>query len=128
MDYSILPELAGPLLEESWVLAVTATVASVSFEMEFVLLPGHPDHRSPEWGEQFPYKRGVMEIRGIERLTWSGMVLRPAVDASGEQDRGHIDSFLVAPDEWTLSGDWGTLQLSGTELAVSALLPTGTSG
>lgn len=48
---------------------------------------------------------------------------RPALDASGELDRGHIDSFVPVDwegrDAWLLTGEWGGLLVATPEIAIT---------
>ena len=45
--YTELPALDEIVLEESFVLGVTAEPGAVTFEMDFVLTPRHPDYVPP---------------------------------------------------------------------------------
>lgn len=59
MDYSeAFPDLAGVLLEDSWVLDIAPSERAVSFQLDVVLTPDHPRHRPPTTGEQHCYLTG----------------------------------------------------------------------
>lgn len=119
MEYSGNPMLSEVLLENSWVLSVMASNGVVEFEIDLVLLPGHAQYRQPTHGEHFCYRQGLLTIRGIDKLAWSEMGRKPATDATGKTDWGHIDAFEMESGEWTLAGDWGAMHLSGSALTVA---------
>jgi hypothetical protein len=119
MEYSGHSALSEVLLENSWVLSVTASSGTVKFEMDLVLLPAHAQYRQPIHGEHFCYRQGLLTIQGIERLEWSEMGRTPATDATGKIDWGHIDAFEMESGEWALAGDWGAMRLSGSALTVA---------
>ena len=65
----------------------------LTFDVEFVLTKAHPAYAPPPPSERECFRRGTLRVVSVERLLWEGQGVRPAVDASGELDFGHIDSF-----------------------------------
>lgn len=62
----------------------------------------------------------VLEIRAtpgrLNITTWTGRgSIRPAVDASGEQDWGGIDALRQLGAVYQLEGDWGTIEVVSQE-------------
>lgn len=98
-------------LEDSWVLSIEATENSLAFDMDLVLRESHPNYRPPRAGEQYCYRRGFVTFTGVTTLTWTGQGGPPATDANGEQDLGSIDEFEIADNRYTMSGDFGRIQL-----------------
>jgi hypothetical protein len=89
--YAELPELTDIVLEESYVLGVTALPGQVTFDVEFVLTPDHPSYVPPPPSENECFRRGTLRLFGVRRLTWDDQGRPPATDATGERDFGHVD-------------------------------------
>ncbi len=108
-------ELAGVLLEESYVLAIHEHDGTVEFSLDAVLTPSHPAYRPPAPDEQYYYRRGQLVIVGAERPRLRHSDARPATDATGEEDFGNIDSLYPVDsngrDRWAMEGDWGELEV-----------------
>lgn len=117
--YTDIEVLSGIFLEESWVLGITAVPAKLSFHLDAVLTPDHPEYHPPAPGEQYCYRDGVLEFRGVSRLVWSVSVIRPAVDASGERDFGNIDSFEWDDAGAVLEGSWGSIEVIYSEISLT---------
>jgi hypothetical protein len=118
-------ELAGLqeiVLEESYVLGVVAGPGELSFDLDFVLTRSHPAYAPPAAGERECFKRGTLSFRQVARLVWEDQGAPPAVDASGERDYGHIDSFEWEDGHYVLAGDFGRIEAraDGIEVALTA--------
>jgi hypothetical protein len=96
--------------EESYVLGVVARPAELIFDIEFVLTKQHPAYVAPTSTETECFKRGTLKFVRVERLVWEGQGAPPAIDASGERDFGHIDSFEWEDQLYVLAGDWGRIE------------------
>jgi hypothetical protein len=105
--YTDLPGLAEVVLEESFVLGIEARPGVVVFEIDFVLTPRHPDYAPPSSSERECFRPGTLRFVDVRRLVWDEQGRRPATDASGEIDYGHIDSFEWDDGRFVLEGDWG---------------------
>lgn len=117
--YTDISALRHIYLEDSWVLGIDATPGRLSFRMDLVLTPEHPEYRGAAPGEQHCYRRGELSFTGVSRLQWSAADVRPAVDASGEQDYGNIDIFEWDERAARLEGDWGQIEVSYAAVEVS---------
>jgi hypothetical protein len=118
--YTDLPGLAEIVLEESYVLDIKAEPGAVTFDMEFALTPQHPAYSPPPSSEIECFRRGTLRLVGVRRLTWTEQGRPPAVDASGEKDWGHVDSFDWDEGRFVLAGDFGSLD-AGAERVEAAL-------
>jgi hypothetical protein len=118
-SYTELPGLAEIVLEESYVLGIRIEPGTVSFDMDFVLSSHHPRYTPPPPDERDSFRRGTLRLLGVRRLRWDGQGAPPALDASGEIDFGHIDSFEWEDDTFVLEGDWGRLEANASEVAAS---------
>lgn len=123
-SYTELPGLAEIVLEESYVLRVVVRPGEVTFEIEFALTTEHPAYSPPPPSETECFRRGSLRLVGIERLLWDGQGLPPAIDASGERDYGHIDSFEWGDGNYLLYGDFGRIDATGRQVEVVVSLST----
>jgi hypothetical protein len=109
--YEELPGFEVFVLEESWVLDVTARPTSVVFRLELVLTPAHPRYQSPEPGNNLYYVAGQLVFDDVEDLEWTAQGAPPATDATGEIDYGHIDAMTWDSGLYELQGDWGEMRV-----------------
>ena len=114
--YVDIPQLGDLLLEESYVLGITASPGKVTFDLD--LTPGHAEYVSPKPSEQFCVRRGLLVFNGVTRLLWSHSGNPPATDASGEADYGQIDSFEWDDSGALLEGSWGRMEIVSSSVGV----------
>ena len=107
--YTDIPTLAEIVLEESFVLGVKAEPGAVSLDMEFALTPQHPAYAPPSSSETECFRRGTLQLVNVSRLAWTDQGQRPAIDATGERDWGHVDSFEWDESRFVLAGEFGSL-------------------
>lgn len=117
--YVEIAQLRELLLEESYLLGITAVPGKVTFELDLVLTPGHAEYSAPKPGEQYCVRRGVLVFEGVSRLLWSHSGNPPAVDASGEVDYGQIDSFEWDDVGALLEGSWGRMEIVSSSVEVA---------
>lgn len=114
--YEDHPAAGAFLLEESYVLDIDARPASVQIEVDLVLTPKHPDYADPPADEQFCFRRGRISFTGVKACSWTGQGLRPAVDATGEQDYGNIDRLAWEPRHYLVEGSFGLLEIEADDM------------
>lgn len=119
--YEEQPQLAGYVLEESWVLAVDEADGNVSFTLEAALAQEHPQYRPTRDGEVNSYERVRLIFVSPRDIVWLSRGSSPATDASGEPDWGHIDTYTYDGAVHELSGDWGAVRITGTAPTVTPL-------
>ncbi len=110
--YETIPGLENLCLEDSWVLGVYESNASLSFDLEAVLTDQHPQWQMRKPGEQHSYRRLALTFPNVHRTEWLHRGGPPATDASGEHDRGHVDTFVVGVGTYELTGDWGHVRVA----------------
>ncbi len=92
----------------------------VAIRLEVALTPGALAIWSAEAGEQHCYRMGWLSVRGegVIDVRLSGN--RPAIDATGERDFGHVDTFVFNSTEghWELAGDWGVAAVRTPEVTL----------
>jgi hypothetical protein len=118
-EYRSIPGFEDIYLEDSWVLGVRAEPGRVVFDMELVLNESHPAYLPPNAGEQYCYRTGTIRFEKVEALNWTRqLVVKPAVDATGERDFGAIDVFGIEQGVYVLEGDFGRLEIRSSSPAV----------
>lgn len=112
-----LPGLEGVLLEESYVLDVTATPGRLEVSMDLVVLPGHALYHDPVPGERLCFVRATLVFAGVSELCWLAQGQRlPAIDAAGETDFGGVDRMELTGEGWRFQGDWGDVRLKAESI------------
>ena len=103
--------LSDIVLEESWVLAIDASLTRVTVLLDLVLTAEHPDYQPPYDDEMYCYRRGALVVDSDTAVLLRRSTRPPAVDATGELDYGHVEAFCPTPDlvedVWELMGEWG---------------------
>lgn len=104
-------------------LDVQATDHDCTCRLDLVLTPERTAFHPPSPGEQHCYAPATLRIIASDALSFQPGQGRPARDASGELDRGHIDSFVPVDwegrDAWLLTGEWGELLVATPEIAIT---------
>jgi hypothetical protein len=114
-SYEQLPGFEGYYLEDSFVLGLKVTPEALEFDLLAVVTPVHPEHTTPQPGEQHPYRPARIRFDGLRRLTFLGeRTIVPAVDAAGDRDLGNIDALVAAGDSYRISGDWGVIEIESS--------------
>lgn len=124
MDYrTAFADLAAIYLEDSWVVAISASASQVAFRLDAVLTPDHALYQRPGPTAQHCYRRATLTVSSSTGLMLRRSGAPPAIDASGEADFGNIDAFAPVNRDgevaWELSGDWGDLFVVEPVVAVS---------
>lgn len=117
-------ELNNISMSDSWVLSVESTDRAVIFTLDAVLERGHPRfYWPPKPGEQHAYARIAWRIEGDIHWNEGPHLDRPAMDAKGERDYGHIDAWIGSAEggRETLEGDWGCVVIDGAQHTVAYL-------
>jgi len=106
-DWTVISSFGGLDLTESFILSWTAENGDALFEVDFALAEGHPDYRQPGQDEWACFRRGTLRFPNVRSLAGLPPMtqVRPAVDATGELDYGHFDSFVeVASGQFEVAG------------------------
>jgi len=119
MNYTDLPAFNGLFMEESYVLDIEVHPGMVTFTLDLVLTPEHPQYSGPQSGEQYCYRRGNLLFSGVENFTWTGQGAPPAIDATGEVDYGTVEFFIHNHAGYCLEGSWGRIQLTARDVEVN---------
>jgi hypothetical protein len=121
--YTGIDGLQDIVLEESYVLGITATPGSVVFTMDFVLTRDHPLFQPFNPVETYEcFRRGQLRFQGVKSLQYSDQIAQATQDPDGELDWGHIDYFEWKPGCYRLEaeGDWGIMEITGDNIHVTA--------
>lgn len=113
-------DLSEVVLVESWVLEVAPAAAGLALRLEAVLSSRHPRYTEPLVDEAHSYRTGWLTITSPRRVEVRLSGARPAVDAMGRHDLGHIDRLTeTAGGIWELDGDWGWAQVEGPQIRLA---------
>lgn len=118
--YEAFADLAGVYLEDSWVLEVAPSGHGLSLRVEAVLTPEHPRYEPPKPGQQHCYRKGWLSVGSEAPVDIRLRGDRPAIDASGEPDFGHVDAFVfnATEDRWEVEGDWGQASVQNPKVTL----------
>ena len=109
--YEAFPTLDQVYLEDSWVVSVREVPHGLVFDLDAVMTERHPAYRGPLPGEQYDYRRLLLEVVGTS-AAYEPSGAPPASDANGHLDHGNIDAWHVDEQGWShLEGDWGTARV-----------------
>lgn len=111
--YDTLPGMDAVYLEDSYVLDIAQDDHELRFDLELVLTPNHPEYRPPGRDEAHCYRRATLTFTGYREAVWADRTGAVFTDATGETDRGNIDTFTAEDDTYRLSGDWGAVTIHG---------------
>ncbi|WP_405557951.1 hypothetical protein OHQ89_31315 [Streptomyces canus] len=117
-DYREVSRLAAYHLEESYVLDIQARPGCLALEMDLALNVDHPQHRPPPPGERHCYRRGTLQFSQVVDLHWVEQGTPPAKDATGELDYGTVDSLEVEGDLYAMTGDFGLISVTASNLSI----------
>lgn len=116
--YTDIASLRDLVLEESFVLGISATPSCVTMDVEFALTPDHPAYVQPPSDENETYRRGQIRFVGVRRLMWDHQGGPPATDATGAIDYGHVDDLRWEGGTFELEGDWGRMKIEAGSIEV----------
>ncbi len=116
--YWNIPGFEGLYLDDSWVLSIEQSGDSLRIVIDLALSESHPEYRPPNPGEQYCYRKGSIDFEGIVALSWTGGGRPPTVDPDGEIDFGSIDGFEQHGSKYSISGDFGDIDVDAGSATV----------
>jgi len=118
MDWTELEQFLGIDLNDSFILSWRLEGRSVHFELEASIWPESEHYMPPKPGEYTCYRRATLAFKNIiECIGLPSMDSAPtSADAAGEIDFGNIDSLQILADGFSVSGDFGAVNIKGGEL------------
>jgi hypothetical protein len=99
------------VFEDSYVLGVIETESSITFQLDLVLTPQHPDYAPPPPSRAYCFRRADLVFEGVARRSWVQRKFHPYTDANDEVDYGNIDSFEIDDGCYHLDGGWGEVKI-----------------
>lgn len=103
--------LTNVYLEDSYVLDIQEVDGLITFLLEIVLTEKHSLYTQPLIGEQYCYKKGTLTFPNTESYNLVRSNAQPSKDPDGSIDYGNIDEFYFNDGSYTLSGEWGVLNI-----------------
>ena len=114
-DSTLYPELPGLnvyYFEDSFVRSLRLGGASIDFDLDAVLTPGHPEYHPPPPNEQHCYRTARLSFPNPRRFEFiQTAAVLPAIDVTGERDLGNIDGLTRSGDRFRITGEWGVLEV-----------------
>ncbi|WP_328979895.1 hypothetical protein [Streptomyces canus] len=100
---------------------ITVHPAVLSFRLDLLLLPGHPDYGAALPGDRACFRQATIVFSPVHNLHWTRQsVVKPAINAeSGTLDFGSVDFLTRDEDNYRLLGDWGTILLKSSTPSLS---------
>jgi hypothetical protein len=127
--YHTLPGLEHPYLEDSFVLRIWWQEDVLTFWLDAVLTPTHPEYTPPRSGREVHcYRRCLLVFRNPDEVAWTPLDTMVSTDADGEQDLGNIDSFYEVDGRYYLEGGWGEVRITGPAPHIETWPPRISSG
>lgn len=119
MYWTELEQFRGIDLNDSFILGWHLEGRSVIFDLEASLWPESEYYMPPKPGEYTCYRRATLAFKNvIGCIGLPSMKSAPkSADAAEEIDFGNIDSLQILEDGFSVSGDFGTVNIKGGELA-----------
>ena len=117
--YTDIDGLEHIVLEESWVLGITATPGQLVFKVEFVLTAEHPLYQPPPPGTAECTRRGELCFQKVTSLQWTEQGAPPSQDPDGEIDYSNIDAFEWSSGFYRLEGHWGFMAVNSGDVQVT---------
>ena len=118
MDWTELEQFRGIDLNDSFILGWRLEGRRIIFELEASLWPESEYYIPPKQGEYTCYRRATLSFKNVIECTGlPSMESAPkSADAAGEIDFGNIDSLQILDGGFSVSGDFGTVSIAGSEL------------
>lgn len=108
------PKLAGIDLDTSYIIGVIYDDDSLTLEMDFHLLPGHPRYEEPD-SEEGCYRKGFIRFADFDDLR-----LRKTRAAEGEEvDLSIINSATIEGEYAFIDSGWGEIELTAQTIQVA---------
>ncbi|WP_374405771.1 hypothetical protein [Pelagerythrobacter sp.] len=109
------PRLDGIDLPTSYILGVIYDDESLTLEMDFHLLDGHPRYAAPEDGAEGCYRKGFVRFADLDDLR-----LRKAKPEAGRDvDYSDIYSATIEGDYANISSGWGEIELTARSIQIA---------
>jgi hypothetical protein len=108
------PKLEAVDLEKSYILGVIYDDESLTLEMEFCILEGHPRYEQPE-DDDGCYRKGFIRFADFDDLR-----LRKAKHEEGKEvNYSDIYSATIEGDYAFLSSGWGEIELTAQSIQIA---------
>jgi len=118
MDWTQMNLFRGIDLNDSFILNWNCSDNRLSFAVDASIWPESEYYTKPKKGEYTCYRKATLEFIGINKV--SGLVsiesAQSTTDPDGSIDYGNIDSLEESDGSFHLSGDFGTVNISGGEV------------
>ena len=123
MDWLDITKFDGLDLSESYVLGWLRKDNQMTFQADFAVAPDHPTYSPPLPTEYAHFRLGTLSFSNVKSAKGlpDQSAVRPAIDASGEADYGHIESFTRNVGVCEIGLEFGIVNIEAESLLI--LLP-----
>jgi hypothetical protein len=109
------PKLEGIDIDSSYILGVIYDDQSLTLEMDFRLLDGHPKFAAAAGSDDGCYRKGFIRFADLDDLR-----LRKAKPEDGrEVDYSDIYSATIEGDYANISSGWGEIELTAQSIQIA---------
>lgn len=120
-DYFQLIPFTNVYLEDSYVLGIEERENELLFELELVLLEGHPYYSEPAKDKQYCYRRAQLSFLGVKKVQWLRKDLHQITGIDEEVDYGNIDQMWFENGVYFVEGEWGKLEIVADKIDLQFL-------
>ncbi len=107
------PKLAGIDLPTSYILGVIYDDESLTLEMDFHLMEGHPRYAAPD-GDEGCYSKGFVRFADFDDLR----LRKTKVEDGREVNYSDIYSATLEGDYAMISSGWGEIELTARSIQI----------
>lgn len=107
-------KLAGVDLDKSYLLGVIYDDVSLTLEIDFHLVEGHPQYVQTESSEGC-YRKGFIQFANIEDLR----LKRAKADGTGSSDLSIIETATIEEDYCHMMSGWGEIELTAQSIRIA---------
>lgn len=108
-------------LNDSFVLGWHYDGERLVFDLEISVWPESKYYHAPTDGEYTCYRRGALIFERVKVV--QGLLpiaeAQSSMDTSGEVDYGNIDTLVIQPGSAQITGDFGSVEITGGTCALS---------
>ncbi|CAA0113597.1 Uncharacterised protein [Halioglobus japonicus] len=118
MDWNQIELFNGIDLNDSFVLGWTHEDDQLSFELEASIWPASEYYSKPKDGEYTCYRKAALKFTSVKSINGLKPIeLVPSTnDPDGSTDYGNIETLCQTENGFNLSGDFGSVNITGGEL------------
>ena len=118
MDWNQLELFKGIDLNDSFVLNWAQEAGLLRFELDASIWPGSEYYSKPVDEEYTCYRKATLMFKGVQSIVGLKSIesVPSTTDPGGSADFGNIETLSQTESGFQLSGDFGSVKITGGEL------------